>query len=50
MEDALNDVTQAVKDKKVTLNKTNSVSVNKLKQKMKKYLPTTGSLENNLEV
>lgn len=50
IEDAMNDVTQATKDKKVTLNKTNSVSLNKLKQKMKKYLPITGPTDNNLEM
>jgi translation initiation factor 3 subunit C len=50
IEDAMNDVTQATKDKKVTLNKTNSVSLNKLKQKMKKYLPITGPTDNHLEL
>lgn len=49
IEDAINDTTQQVKDKKVTLNKTNSVSLNKLKQKMKKYLQATGPQDNSLE-
>lgn len=49
IEDAINDAQNAAKDKKQTLNKTNSVSLNKLKQKMKKYLPTQGPQDNNLE-
>jgi len=49
IEDAINETSQQVKDKKVTLNKTNSVSLNKLKQKIKKYLQATGPTANTLE-
>lgn len=49
MENAINETSQSVKDKKVNLNKTNSVALNKLKQKLKKYLQTTGPAENTLE-
>lgn len=49
IEDAINDTQEQVKNKKVTLNKTNSVSLNKLKQKMKKYLISTGPADNNYE-
>lgn len=49
IEDAINDTQTAAKDKKVSLNKTNSVSLNKLKQKMKKYLSTEGPKDNTLE-
>ena len=36
-------------EQKKKFNKTNSVSYNKLKQKMKKYLQTTGPADNNYE-
>jgi len=49
IEDAINDSNQAVKDKKLTLSKQNSVSLNKLKQKVKKYLSSTGPADNNYE-
>lgn len=49
IEDAINESNQAVKDKKLTLSKQNSVSLNKLKQKVKKYLSTTGPADNNYE-
>ena len=38
IEDAINESNHAVKDKKLTLSKQNSMSLNKLKQKLKKYL------------
>jgi len=49
IEDAINESTQATKEKKVTLSKQNSMSLNKLKQKLKKYLSSTGPAENNFE-
>lgn len=49
LEDSVNEATLLVKEKKLNLNKTNSVSHNKLKQKMKKYLPTTGPTGNTYE-
>ena len=51
IEDAINETQQEVKDKKKTLSKQNSVSLNKLKQKFKKYLlggPTGNTYEQQL--
>ena len=49
IENAITETQQQVKDKKLNLNKTNSVQMNKLKQKMKKYLSTKGPAGNTLE-
>lgn len=49
IEDSINETVQATKDKKVNLSKQNSVSFNKLKQKFKKYIQSTGPGENNYE-
>ena len=49
IEDAINDTTNLVKEKKLNLNKTNSVQLNKLKQKMKKYVQAAGPASNTLE-
>ena len=49
IEDAIIETNAQVKEKKKTLNKINSVAMNKLKQKMKKYLQATGPSDNNLE-
>jgi hypothetical protein len=49
IEDAINETNQSVKEKKLTLSKQNSVSFNKLKQKLKKYLQSSGPGENNYE-
>ena len=49
IEDAINESTQAAKEKKLTLSKQNSMSLNKLKQKLKKYLSSTGPADNNFE-
>lgn len=49
IENAINETNQAIKEKKTNLNKTNSMALNKLKQKLKKYLQTTGPAENTLE-
>jgi hypothetical protein len=45
IEDAINETQAQVKDKKLNLNKVNSVSLNKLKQKMKKYLTADNNIE-----
>lgn len=49
IEDAINETAQQTKEKKLTLSKQNSVSFNKLKQKLKKYLQSTGPADNNYE-
>lgn len=49
IEDAITDTQQSTKDKKVTLSKQSSVSFNKLRQKLKKYLTATGPSDNNFE-
>ena len=49
IEDAINESTQATKEKKLTLSKQNSMSLNKLKQKLKKYLSSSGPADNNFE-
>ena len=49
LEDSITEAGALVKEKKLTLNKTNSVSYNKLKQKLKKYLPATGPSDNTYE-
>jgi hypothetical protein len=49
IEDTINETVQATKDKKMNLSKQNSVSFNKLKQKVKKYLQSTGPTDNNFE-
>jgi len=49
IEDCINDTNEAVKAKKSTLSKISSVAFNKLKQKVKKYLQSTGPADNNYE-
>jgi hypothetical protein len=49
IEDAINETQQATKDKKMTLSKQSSMSLTKLKQKLKKYLSSTGPADNNFE-
>jgi hypothetical protein len=49
IEEAINETQKNTKEKKVTLSKTNSVAFNKLKQKMKKYLSTSGPADNLYE-
>lgn len=49
IEDAINETSNLVKEKKLNLNKTNSVQLNKLKQKMKKYVQVAGPANNTLE-
>ena len=49
IEDAINESTQATKEKKLTLSKQNSMSLNKLQQKLKKYLSSSGPADNNFE-
>lgn len=49
IEDCINEAVQTSKDKKSSLSKQSSVSLNKLKQKLKKYLQATGPADNNYE-
>jgi hypothetical protein len=49
IEDSINDANEAIKAKKLTLSKASSVALNKLKQKIKKYLQSTGPSDNNYE-
>ena len=49
IEDSINEANEAIKAKKTTLSKASSVSLNKLKQKIKKYLQSTGPADNNYE-
>ncbi len=49
IEDCINEGVQASKDKKSSLSKLSSVSLNKLKQKLKKYVSSTGPADNLFE-
>jgi hypothetical protein len=49
IEDCIIETAEATKSKKSTLSKQSSVSFNKLKQKIKKYLSSTGPADNNYE-